>query len=139
MNQEDFRARLQLIRERHEKVGAVVISPLKTCSGCGKKLTVEKFPRIRNTGRAAGVLDTFCPTCHKDYAREIRQFCRLVCIGCSEVVMVAEPGPEKGSGFVWPAGGCLHVNDCPACKAGVKKSAIIEKLAFYKARGLPYA
>ncbi len=133
MKAEEFGDALRVIREAGKSKGPVAIPELFTCA-CGKDKKLEAMPVIKSTGVVERVVDKVCPECRKDYAK----MGRIVCCGCREVVALVEPHKEK-TGFVFRPGGFYHVLNCPKCVGRMfEKSDIVEKILFYKDRGIPY-
>ena len=61
----------------------------------------------------------------------------IVCPKCKILTLLLPPHRDP-HGFVLETGKCYHVEHCPRCRPGTSKAPIIEKLVFYRARGIPY-
>lgn len=134
--EDEFRRGLQIVRRRMEKSGSVAVPKAIRCA-CGMLRDQAKMPRIPTTGVVKGVVSLICAGCPAE--RELAKHAKLVCAGCREVLGFVEPGKEKKGGFEWLPGRYYHVPNCPSCKGvGVKSSPVIEKIIFYKERGIPY-
>lgn len=131
---------LRIIRARQDRHGVLAIPKNLECPCCGKFHPIDRMPVIRTTGVVDNVVDCLCRPCWAKHAVEFRKLCRIVCVGCREVVAVLEPGKEK-TGFVWKAGSCLHVAECPVCtpkRGKLRSSQIVEKLVYFQKNNIPY-
>jgi len=137
-NAKEFARLLEIARKRDEEVGTILVPQMRKCSCCSKKKTLEFFPRLAPTALTRGSMDIICDVCAKAYAAELKQLCRLVCAGCSEVITIFQPGAARG-GFVFRSGGVYHVANCPVCKdPPPKKSTVLEMILFYRENNIPY-
>ncbi len=111
------------------------------CAGCGEKKPLGAMQRITGTTLAPQVIDVICRACWREHAPECRKLARVVCVTCKEVVGAVEPHKEK-SGYAWKPGSFAHVARCPVCNTDEETkfdpSPVAEKIAFYKANGIPY-
>lgn len=70
---------------------------------------------------------------HPDIREQLpKDFCKIVCVGCKEVVMLVEPGVNN-RGFKLEPYRSYHVIDCPKCNPskyenGVVESRLIEEI-----------
>jgi hypothetical protein len=130
---------LRIMRERDAEVGTVAVPKRRKCPGCGVYFDIPDFSRIGYTGAVAGALDVVCKSCALVHGKTLAKLCRIVCVGCREVVHIMEPGKER-CGFVWEPGACYHVTECPVCSKtqALKKSPVVELILFYKTNKIPY-
>lgn len=138
-NPDELRGAIKLIREREERAGPVVIPKTHKCLQCNKYLQAQFFPTVGPTGVIARARDCFCKSCAAEYRKDLDKVARIVCAGCREVIHVMEPGVER-TGYTWRPGSFAHVAECPSCttKTRLRQSPVAEKIAFYKAAGIPY-
>lgn len=109
------------------------------CVACQKVKPLQEMKRIRSTGVVANVVDSICNSCWALNSEYIGSLARVVCATCRHTVSLLEPQKEK-SGYEWKRGSYAHVAVCPVCATDkqLKFSPIAEKIAFYKAHGIPY-
>lgn len=62
---------------------------------------------------------------------------RVVCPRCKILTLLLPPHRDP-HGFEMRPRGHYHVERCPRCVPGTTQAPIIEKLVFYRARGIPY-
>lgn len=110
------------------------------CVQCEEAKTAEHMNLIPSTGVVGPVLDCVCHLCAAEWRKNLAELSRVVCATCRETVFLVEPHKEK-TGFTWKPGGFYHVSVCPCCSSDPELAAspIAEKIAFYKANGIPYA
>lgn len=78
-----------------------------------------------------------------DHAPYLTQHTRLICPRCRQIVMFIPPHKDP-HGFVYERGATLHVERCPQCRPDLRlpdggyRAPIVEKILFYKERGIPY-
>lgn len=136
---------LEIVRERSERYGEVVIPERRVgCGDCGKHFDVATMPRFRSSGVVGPVMDILCKDCgEREWRSKGYRHPRLVCVGCREVVKVFDV-PKSGKllddhGFSWDINRFYHVQECPSCaKRALRCSEILEKVAFFKKRGIPF-
>lgn len=105
--------------------------PTKVPCVCGKYVLIQDC-KVAWSGFTHYVV-ALCP----DHLKDLRDMSRVVCPRCKTLVMLLDPH-EEANGFVFAKGGTYHVEACPICSPGLKKSAIAEKIIFYKQRKVPY-
>lgn len=128
----------EIMRDRQKRYGDVIIPKRITCAACSSKVLAQDMHRLKSTGFVKDVQDMVCNKCAITYRSELAKASRLVCAGCKEVIHVFEPTAEK-NGFKYHPNTCYHVAKCPCCcKEKLEFSPILEKIAFYKTRGIPY-
>ncbi len=94
---------------------------------------------IPHTGVVGPVVDCVCKQCAFEHGKDLKDLARVVCATCRETVFLIDPHKER-TGFTWSAGFIGHVATCPCCsEEPIAGSPIAEKIAFYKAKGIPYA
>jgi hypothetical protein len=122
-------------------VAPLIIPPhrLYRCASCNQRKKLEAMHMIETTGVVNKVVDCLCLGCWYSNKKEASAMARVVCASCREVVAAVDPHKEK-SGFIWKPGSCSHIARCPVCSDDpeMKASPIAEKIAFYKANGIPY-
>jgi hypothetical protein len=119
-------------------VGKVVLPRKHPCVVCTNHKDLGDMVIIKHTGVVSDVIDCVCKSCFKEHGKELSNLSRVVCATCKETVFLIDPHKEK-SGFAWTPGFIGHVATCPCCSSEpIKSSPIAEKIAFYKAQGIPY-
>lgn len=69
--------------------------------------------------------------------KEFPNHARVVCPKCRILTLLLPPHRDP-QGWVAEPRAHYHVERCPRCVPGTLKAPIIEKLVFYRARGIPY-
>lgn len=105
--------------------------PTKVPCVCGRYVPVAECS-VAWSG-FTNYLVALCP----EHLQSLRECSRVVCPRCKTIVLLLEPFKDK-HGFEFKKGAVYHVEACPICRPGLLKSAIVEKIVFYKQRGILY-
>ena len=143
MNDDQLKKAVRVLNTLPPSTVTMIEPPrLYTCVGCEsttKKL--NEMQRITGTKLVPQVVDVICRACWATHLQECKQFARIICAGCGEVVLAMEPHKER-SGYTWLPGSFAHVAHCPTCtqdkEQQLRPSPVAEKIAFYKANNIPY-
>lgn len=111
----------------------IIEEPVVKCACEKKNIPVSQIKRLstwytellKKYGRrtSAEITDRMCAEC----SRDSRDFCRVVCTNCREVVLRFPPYKDRKTGFTYKPGQYYHMDTCPKCAPpGTEKAAIIE-------------
>lgn len=73
----------------------------------------------------------------QEHRKDLGDMARVVCPRCKSLVLLVSPHKDK-QGFEFKKGGVYHVEACPGCRPGLRDSAIVEKIVFYKRNNILY-
>lgn len=123
----------KLPRPKYENIDDWLNTTGQIICSCPKK---KAFPvsqvQIIDTGYLK-VIDRTCPNCEKDMPKD---WARVICIGCKEVVARIKPGTNN-RGFKIEPYKSYHIEDCPRCNPDkynnkVVESRLIEEIVWSK-------
>ena len=84
-----------------------------TCKICKKKVNLSDI-KVINTPILQNVTDIICEDCQKSFQQE--KFCKIVCVGCKEVIAWMPPHKDNKTGFEFKPNHIYHILYCPKCK-----------------------
>ncbi len=93
-----------------------------TCKMCGSKVPLSDT-HVINTPILKNVIDSTCKVCRDTCTKE--KYCKIVCIGCKEVILWMEPQKDPKSGFEFKPGAVYHIEDCPKCNPDKFKNKVV--------------
>lgn len=94
------------------------------CAFCKHVVSMQEFV-VYNSGVVAAALLPLCKACQPTF----KDCARIVCCGCRSVAGWVDPHVDPDR-FVFQRGASYHIQACPACVSGLKKSDIIEKVIY---------
>lgn len=89
-----------------------VIDGFFTCKVCGKQTPLTEIKHI-NTRVVNNVVDATCKECRRQF--NLEQLCKIVCVGCKEVIALVPPKKDPKTGFTMHPNTTYHIMHCPKC------------------------
>lgn len=98
---------------------------------CGERREPRDF-QLRRSDAGVDFREAVCRQCPVRKSQWDR-LAVVVCAGCKTEIIRLAPH-QDGSGFKYLPGHVYHALECPSCKKGIDKSAIVEKTLWDRRR-----